>query len=458
MRITKKVFLDLALYMMGFGIGVGLIFPLFVLAVGIPRSYVLTPTFITFCIMAGLLVGAVNIILAKTVVGKRLRFLAARMDHVGKKLSSGLSSAELAECTQEECLIPVDSEDEIGESARAFNDLVKTLSTSMMNEHAVKQFNELLSTQLEIDQLATKALTHILEFMDGGAGAILLERGGELEVISSMNISSPQSLLENDSVWNVVVQKRGMTVKLAQDILIESPLVQFKPIETRIDPLLYKGLPVGIILIASGKVFDNETHYGYEMFLRTLALALRNATTYEQLQKLAANDPLTGLFNRRFGMTRLNEEYTRAIRSKLPLGIIMFDIDHFKPINDTYGHVVGDKMLVNIARISRMAVREGDFIIRYGGDEFLVILPGASAEDTHFVAERLRHMVEDSTVSHNQQVLRLTISVGLTSFPENDSEDEMALVRNADEALYETKEAGRNRVTIFAPKSAATIT
>jgi diguanylate cyclase (GGDEF)-like protein len=130
----------------------------------------------------------------------------------------------------------------------------------------------------------------------------------------------------------------------------------------------------------------------------------------------------------------------------------MFDLDHFKPINDTYGHIVGDKVLVNIARISRMAVREGDFIIRYGGDEFLVILPGASGDDTQFVAERLRRMVEDSSVNHGHQELKLTISIGYSSYPEYDCEQEMDLVNSADEALYETKEAGRNKVTKYTPK------
>jgi len=106
-------------------------------------------------------------------------------------------------------------------------------------------------------------------------------------------------------------------------------------------------------------------------------------------------------------------------------------------------------MLVSIARVARIAVRDGDFIIRYGGEEFLVILPGASRDDTQFVAERLRHMIEDCSVRHNQQELRVTISAGYTSFPENNAADEAALVKNADEALYAAKDAGRNRAISF---------
>ncbi|MBL7005965.1 MAG: GGDEF domain-containing protein [Spirochaetia bacterium] len=449
MRITKKVFTDLAVYMMSFGLLTGVLFPFFVLVTGVPRSYILTPVFIISCILAGLLVGGVNILITKAVVGRRLKLLAKRMKYVDSKLTSGLSSNELSECSHEDCIVPVDSEDEIGESAQAFNDLVHTLSISMINEHAIKAFNVMLSSQLEMDQLADKALNHMVGFMNAGAGAILVEQGGDLEIAASMNIRDPEKLLKNDSVWNVMRYKSGMKISMGKDVIVESPLVSFHPVETRIDPLLYKGLPVGIIVLSAAVPFSNDYNYGYEMFLQGLALSLRNAVTYEQLQKLAANDPLTGLYNRRFGSLRLTEEFTRSTRSSLPLGLIMFDVDHFKIVNDTYGHTVGDKMLVNIARISRMAVREGDFIIRYGGEEFLVILPGASIEDTLFVAERLRHMIEDCSVQHNQQELRVTISAGYTSFPEDSVPDETILVKNADEALYSAKKAGRNRVVKF---------
>jgi len=219
--------------------------------------------------------------------------------------------------------------------------------------------------------------------------------------------------------------------------------------ETIIEPLLYKSLPIGVIVISSSSHFSDTNSYGFEMFLRGLALALRNAITYEQLQRLAANDPLTSLYNRRFGMIRLTEEFSRAVRNNLPLGIIMFDIDHFKSVNDTYGHTVGDRTLVSISKISRLAIREGDFLIRYGGEEFLVILPGASKDDTLFVAERLRHMIDDSTIKHGDQQIHITISAGYSSYPENNTNDENMLVTNADKALYSAKRSGRNKVICY---------
>ena len=449
MRITKQVFKDLAIFMIGFGLVIGIIFPFFVIATGVPKEYILTPFFIFLCIAAGIFVGAINIILAKTIVGKKLSLLANKMTYVKDKLSSQLSSAELAENCEENCIIPVDSQDVIGESAKAFNDLVHALSNSMRNEHAIKEFNEMLSSQLEIEQLAQRALVQINIFMKAQAGAILYEQGGELLIASSMNIKNPEKLTENDAVWTAMKLKTRQKFSLRNDIMIESPLIDFFPTETIVEPLLYKNLPIGVLIISSSYKFDEDNDYGFETFLRGLALSFRNAITYEQLQKLAANDPLTSLYNRRFGMVRLTEEFSRAVRNNAPLGIIMFDIDHFKVVNDTYGHTVGDRALVNVAKISRMAIREGDFLIRYGGEEFLVILPGASKEDTHFVAERVRHMVEDSSIKHGEQQIKITISAGYSSYPENDVSDENSLVTIADKALYTAKESGRNRVIAY---------
>ena len=215
-----------------------------------------------------------------------------------------------------------------------------------------------------------------------------------------------------------------------------------------IEPLIYKGIAIGVIVLASSRGFNEELLYGYEMCVRNLTLALRNAVTYEQLQQLAANDPLTGVYNRRFGMTRLREEFNRSIRSNIPIGVLMFDIDHFKSVNDTYGHTIGDKILINITRIAKMALREGDILLRYGGEEFLVIMPGAPRHDSQFVAERLCRMVEEGKTQCGNQQISVTVSVGVASFPETDVTDEKNLISFADSALYEAKDSGRNRVVV----------
>ncbi len=448
MRITKKVFTDLAIYMMGFGLAIGIIFPFFMLLIGVPENYLFTKLFFSACIAAGVLVGAINYALSRAVVGGRLKLLARKMSFIESRLNSKMTNEEIEECTQEKCRVQVDSEDEIGESSRAFNKLVHSLSLSLKAENAIKEFNEMLSSQLGVRAISQKALDHLVDYYNADGGAILIEKGGDLAVVSSFAIKEAERLASNDSIWKTVKLMKRQMLRLQRDILIDHTLIEFYPSEMLIEPLIYKGIAIGVILLASSRGFNEELLYGYEMCVRNLTLALRNAVTYEQLQQLAANDPLTGVYNRRFGMTRLREEFNRSIRSNIPIGVLMFDIDHFKSVNDTYGHTIGDKILINITRIAKMALREGDILLRYGGEEFLVIMPGASRHDSQFVAERLCRMVEEGKTQCGNQQISVTVSVGVASFPETDVTDEKNLITFADSALYEAKDSGRNRVVV----------
>jgi diguanylate cyclase (GGDEF)-like protein len=174
-------------------------------------------------------------------------------------------------------------------------------------------------------------------------------------------------------------------------------------------------------------------------------MALSNAMKHGDLQRIAALDPLTNCYNRRFGLMRLREEFTRAERSGLPLGVIMFDIDHFKAVNDSHGHLIGDRVLANVAKEAKQHLREGDVLVRYGGEEFLCILPGASSEGAAEVCERIRHAVEEMTVRDRGHTISCTVSLGFGSFPGTPADDETALIQVADAALYQAKNDGRNR-------------
>jgi len=157
---------------------------------------------------------------------------------------------------------------------------------------------------------------------------------------------------------------------------------------------------------------------------------------------------LTGALNRRYGLTRLKEEFVRSVRSNQPLGIVILDVDFFKKINDTYGHLVGDRVLVSVSEIAKEAMREGDIFLRYGGEEFAAILPGASASDTRMISERIRRYIEDLEVAHNSQKIKVTASLGGASFPEFDAVDYLNLMERADKNLYKAKESGRNMSVI----------
>lgn len=442
--ITKKVFTDLAIYMIGFGVLIGILFPFFVVITGVPANLVLTPLFFFLCIAAGFIVGLINIFLAKRIVGNKLKLLSHHMRYVENRLINKTANQSTDECTDEKCFIAINSEDEIGECAHSFNALVKSLSNAFKSETALRTFSEMLSSRLELDKLAEEALSRLMTNLNAEGGAIVVEKEGELNILSSHGIKMPDTILESDMIWKVLKEQKRLMVDLPEDILINSLLVEFRPKTIMVEPILYKDIILGVVILAGANSFTKEMQNNMELFGHGLALAFRNAITHDQLQRLAANDPLTGIFNRRFGLTRLKDEFNRAVRNSLPIGVLIFDIDHFKRINDTYGHLVGDKVLVKLTQTAKLAMREGDIFLRYGGEEFLIILPGASHDDVNQISERLRHLVEDTEISHNSQVIKITVSIGGTSYPEHEVPDMNALINCADKLLYQAKEAGRN--------------
>jgi diguanylate cyclase (GGDEF)-like protein len=166
----------------------------------------------------------------------------------------------------------------------------------------------------------------------------------------------------------------------------------------------------------------------------------------ELLKELSNTDPLTHLNNRRYLTKALNSELLRAERTGDCLSLIIVDIDHFKKINDTYGHQNGDKVLTTIADVTQAHLRCYDIAARYGGEEFVLVLPGTSLAGGTEVAERLRAEVEAISFAPPLDKLSVTISLGVALFPSPLTDDMESLIRQADEALYRAKQQGRNRV------------
>ncbi len=180
-----------------------------------------------------------------------------------------------------------------------------------------------------------------------------------------------------------------------------------------------------------------------------LAMALANMKLREKLQDLSVRDGLTGLFNRRYMEETLEREFNQADRSGQALGIIMLDVDFFKQFNDTYGHKAGDDVLVQLSNFLAKSIRRGDIVCRYGGEEFLMVLPNTSIGKTAERAEAIRYSVEkELKVRHNREWLPITISLGVAAYPDHGTSPEKVL-KAADDALYRAKDQGRNRA-IFA--------
>ncbi len=166
-----------------------------------------------------------------------------------------------------------------------------------------------------------------------------------------------------------------------------------------------------------------------------------------KLQQISRIDGLTGLYNRRFWEEQLELEFKRSRRNEKPASLMMLDIDHFKSINDQYGHLAGDQVIRTLATILGHTVRETDICGRYGGEEFCVLLPETSSRRARLVAERVRHQVQETLVHFEQRQIQFTVSLGLAEL-NHTIQSPVTWLEKTDQALYQAKESGRNQVRI----------
>jgi diguanylate cyclase (GGDEF)-like protein len=183
-------------------------------------------------------------------------------------------------------------------------------------------------------------------------------------------------------------------------------------------------------------------------FVELLRLCVERIKLYEKIQELSIYDSLTSIYNRRYFMYRFSNEFDRAKKFKFNVSFLMIDIDYFKKVNDTYGHLVGDVILREIAALIGRSIREIDFAARFGGEEFSVVLPETDKAGAIMVAERIRSKIGNRRIKAFDESLMVSVSIGVASFPQNTLYSDV-LAEVADKALYKAKAAGRNRVSWF---------
>ena len=221
-------------------------------------------------------------------------------------------------------------------------------------------------------------------------------------------------------------------------------------------PLKLDGRTIGVLNVAdkmSGEIFSKEDLQLLVSIGAYASVAIERSRFYqktEELKKISITDSLTGLLNRRYFQERMSEEIERSRRHHLPLSLIMLDVDDFKRVNDSLGHLIGDEVLKATARCLRNSIRTIDVAARYGGEEFTVILPQTSKADAQTIAERICAEVYrlDLPFIKSDHKLVLSASLGLATYPE-DAETLEDLIRNADIALYAAKSQGKNRVVVY---------
>ncbi|MFH2071424.1 MAG: diguanylate cyclase [Actinomycetota bacterium] len=282
-------------------------------------------------------------------------------------------------------------------------------------------------------------------------------------------INQSRNLAENVVVWGAGevgaavfdpadcwALRRGKPHFLGDDAVrvICPHLESVDPRQSMCLPLLAQGENLGVLTMVSSDAGPSwmdawpRVHQLSATFADHLALALANLRLRNTLQTQSIRDPITGLFNRRYLEESLEREMARAERRGTSLGVIMLDLDHFKEFNDTYGHRAGDAALSALGRLLRTLVRAEDIPCRYGGEEFAVILPDATLEQSAQRAEQIREALAEVSLRHADRELgHITLSAGIAAFPDHGGSLE-DLILAADRALYQAKSAGRNRVVI----------
>ena len=214
-------------------------------------------------------------------------------------------------------------------------------------------------------------------------------------------------------------------------------------------PLVAHGELLGVLhILTRGPLASLQARAA--IFAEHLSMALANLELRERLREEAIRDPLTGLYNRRHTQEALDRELRRAARTQEPLAVLMIDVDHFKKFNDSFGHQAGDHVLATLGKLLMSHTRGSDLVSRMGGEELLIIMPGARESDAHAKAELLRDEISKLHLVHaGQELGRITISIGVAVHPRHGMTAEL-LLRSADNALYRAKGTGRDRVVIAA--------
>ena len=342
-------------------------------------------------------------------------------------------------------------------------DLKSTENTEVYEE--IRELKDVLTvaqvvvSSLDLDEVLHNILISAMTIMEIPAGSIALydEESSRLELhahagLSEEFVSKERWLVKKGGLTYEILEKGELFVVEDTDNadFFNNPLAVAEGIRSLIAvPLKIQDKIVGVLYVDDfvPRKFPESRLRILNILGSFATMSIDNARLHEQTQYLASTDGLTGLYNHRQFKILFKEEIARSRRYEKKLGIVMFDIDDFKIFNDTYGHAVGDKILVIISNVLKKVLRESDISFRYGGEEFIIMLPETGITQTMKAASRIVEAIRNETLAQlsDYSIEGVTISAGAAAFP-RDGESEKDLLRVVDDLLYKAKEAGKNRV------------
>ncbi|MCX7957526.1 MAG: sensor domain-containing diguanylate cyclase [Deltaproteobacteria bacterium] len=330
----------------------------------------------------------------------------------------------------------------------------------MRNENNQDKYQKTVACLYEITRVINsgRELEYVLKFvsreivslMDAETASVMLldESGTELLSKASFGLTPEEEKKITFRVGEGVagwVVSNGVAARIPDVSLDE----RFKVSEHQANvitsllavPLKIHNNIIGVLTATHSKkdAFDIQDETILTLLGNSIVLDIENARLY----RLSITDPLTKVYNRQFLYNKLPEEISRFTRYRTPLSIILFDVDNFKKFNDTYGHNAGDYILRNMASVVKQNIRGVDMLVRYGGEEFLILSPESSMEDAFAISERIRQEIEKTEFFFDEKCLKITISLGVAQYRAGLTPEEF--IRGADKALYLAKQNGRNR-------------
>ncbi len=453
-RRRRSVFRELFASMISFGIGVGILFPPFA-SWTLGSSEAMSVRFFAMCLGAGLTVGAANFMLFRIFVTREMRRVVDGMTHINESVARAEGTG--GECA-DDCMLAVTSDDLIGEMSTAFNGMAEAIGRRISVESTTRALLAELSGTMDLEIVTDKILKGLASICGANSGVLYADTGTRMELMQTFGIDVTNELpkvldakqgltsraLATGNPIHVVPERDGFTW-----FNTSTPFGQMRPKSIGLVPLMAEQRVVGLVALSCAKgELDADQRALLETMRKQSAPYLATAIMHRKVEDLAAVDELTHLLNRRFGMRRLSEEFSRSVRHGVPVSVIMLDIDKFKDFNDTYGHDAGDAVLVAVSRVIEDSIRSGDVAFRYGGEELVVVTPGMGLNDAAAMAERVRRLIASTKVKWGGQTLSVTVSVGAASWPVVRASTPEELVSYADMAMYEAKHGGRNRVAL----------
>ncbi|MFQ5867107.1 MAG: diguanylate cyclase [bacterium] len=362
--------------------------------------------------------------------------------------------------------IVLKSRDEIGELADSFNNMTKdllknqqALSQKVLDLETLQKLSTSISSVLEKEELLRLIVSLYVDMAKVKKVSLMLtdENANELRIQAAEGIDREKFERIKFKIGEGVAGKAAESGKVIclDDVRKFSDYKVFNPTGEKIResllvmPLTVKEKVLGVINLSnklSGEPFTKDEVTLYSTLANHVAVTIENAILYE----LAITDGLTQLYIPRYFQFRLKEEIERTQRYGQPLSLLMIDIDHFKSVNDLYGHQTGDEVLKMIAKKLKEKIRSFDIAARYGGEEFAIITPEMDSQGAAIFAERIRTIIEETEFNGlGNMPLKVTISVGTASYTKKDIEEKISrkvFIKRADQALYRAKKQGRNQV------------